>query len=138
LTVGAALAAAVVRLSTQSAQLRETRAGLQAEREDNQRKELELSRIKARLISKTKLLEEKSKAMPWIAEMVADIRWVHDGKRIYHLPMDQQYDRVKLVKPGEFYAATVAEAEAKASGAPSAGLATRAVDVLLCAPDRTL
>jgi hypothetical protein len=77
---GAALAAAVVRLSAQSARLRETRASLQAEREDNQRKELELSRIKARLISKTKLLEEKSKAMPWIAEMVADIRWVHDER----------------------------------------------------------
>lgn len=30
---------------------------------------------------------------------------------IYHLPMDQQYDAVKLDKPGEFKAFTVAEAE---------------------------
>jgi hypothetical protein len=33
------------------------------------------------------------------------------GKKIYHLPMDQQYDRVKLGKPGERYVNTVAEAE---------------------------
>lgn len=33
------------------------------------------------------------------------------SERIYHLPMDQQYDRVKICKPGEFYARTVAEAE---------------------------
>ena len=33
--------------------------------------------------------------------------------KIYHLPFDQQYDNVKLNKPGEFFAMTVAEAEAK-------------------------
>jgi hypothetical protein len=33
------------------------------------------------------------------------------GGRIYHLPMDQQHDRVKLVRPGECYAWMVAEAE---------------------------
>jgi len=35
-----------------------------------------------------------------------------DGERIYHLPFDQQYDRI-VVEPhrGEFYARTVAEAE---------------------------
>lgn len=32
--------------------------------------------------------------------------------KIYHLPMDQQYDNVKLVNRGEFFAMTVAEAEA--------------------------
>lgn len=32
---------------------------------------------------------------------------------IYHLPMDQQYDNVKIDKPGEFFAFTVAEAESK-------------------------
>lgn len=32
--------------------------------------------------------------------------------KIYHLPFDQQYDQVKIDKPGEFFAATVAEAEA--------------------------
>ena len=31
--------------------------------------------------------------------------------RIYHLPMDQQYDRTKIEKEGEFYAYTVKEAE---------------------------
>jgi hypothetical protein len=30
---------------------------------------------------------------------------------IYHLPMDQQYDRTKIVKRGECYVSTVAEAE---------------------------
>jgi len=30
--------------------------------------------------------------------------------RIYHLPMDQQYDRTKIFKPGEFFAFTVREA----------------------------
>jgi hypothetical protein len=33
--------------------------------------------------------------------------------KIYHLPMDQQYDTVKISKPGECYVSTVAEAEAK-------------------------
>lgn len=32
--------------------------------------------------------------------------------KIYHLPMDQQYDKVKIVKKEEFFAFTVAEAEA--------------------------
>ena len=32
--------------------------------------------------------------------------------KIYHLPMDQQYDNVIIDKPGEFFAFTVAEAEA--------------------------
>ncbi len=37
-----------------------------------------------------------------------------DGEKIYHLPMDQQYDKVIVGDvSGEFYAATVAEAEAK-------------------------
>lgn len=34
-----------------------------------------------------------------------------DGSRIYHLPVDQQYDNVVIDADGEFYAATVAEAE---------------------------
>lgn len=33
-------------------------------------------------------------------------------RKIYHLPMDQQYDTVRISSPGEFYAATVQEAEA--------------------------
>lgn len=37
---------------------------------------------------------------------------INEGTRIYHLPIDQMYDRTKICKPGEFYAMTVAEAEA--------------------------
>ena len=38
-----------------------------------------------------------------------------DGQtiKIYHLPMDQQYDKVKISEDGEFYAASVSEAESK-------------------------
>lgn len=36
-----------------------------------------------------------------------------NGEKIYHLPMDQQYDKVKIDKPGECYAYTVDEAEQK-------------------------
>lgn len=37
-----------------------------------------------------------------------------DGTKIYHLPFDQQYDTVKIeTKTGEFYCATVKEAEEK-------------------------
>lgn len=32
--------------------------------------------------------------------------------KIYHLPFDQQYDSTKIMHQGEFYALTVAEAEA--------------------------
>lgn len=36
------------------------------------------------------------------------------GEKIYHLPFDQKYDDTKIISgTGEFYAATVAEAEAK-------------------------
>lgn len=34
------------------------------------------------------------------------------GQKIYHLPVDQQYDTAIIDNPGEFYATTVAEAEA--------------------------
>lgn len=35
-----------------------------------------------------------------------------DGEKIYHLPMDQQYDKVIVGdREGEFYASTVKEAE---------------------------
>ena len=33
-----------------------------------------------------------------------------DGSKIYHLPMDQQYDSTKINRPGEFFAFTVEEA----------------------------
>lgn len=37
---------------------------------------------------------------------------INNGNMIYHLPFDQQYKRTIIDKPGEFYAYTVAEAEA--------------------------
>lgn len=38
----------------------------------------------------------------------------HNGEKIYHLPFDQQYDRIRIEKDrGEMYAFTVAEAEEK-------------------------
>lgn len=37
---------------------------------------------------------------------------INNGEKIYHLPFDQQYWRTKIDKKGEFYAMTVAEAEA--------------------------
>lgn len=37
-----------------------------------------------------------------------------DGSKIYHLPFDQQYDKIVVsTKKGEFYASTIAEAEKK-------------------------
>jgi len=38
---------------------------------------------------------------------------VNQGNKIYHLPFDQQYDRVKIQDAGELYVRTVAEAEKK-------------------------
>jgi hypothetical protein len=38
---------------------------------------------------------------------------VNQGNKIYHLPFDQQYDRVKIQDDGELYVRTVAEAEKK-------------------------
>ena len=36
---------------------------------------------------------------------------INGTNKIYHLPFDQQYDRTKICKPGEFYAYKVKEAE---------------------------
>lgn len=33
------------------------------------------------------------------------------GDKIYHLPFDQQYDKIKIIDKGEFYAYTIEEAE---------------------------
>ena len=38
---------------------------------------------------------------------------INRGEKIYHLPFDQMYDKTVISKSGEFYAMTVAEAEAK-------------------------
>jgi Restriction endonuclease len=36
---------------------------------------------------------------------------MRDGEKIYHLPFDQQYDRVKILRSAEKYAYTISEAE---------------------------
>lgn len=38
---------------------------------------------------------------------------INNDNRIYHLPIDQMYDCTKISRPGEFYASSVIEAEAK-------------------------
>ncbi|MFA5040190.1 MAG: hypothetical protein WC464_00965 [Bdellovibrionales bacterium] len=38
---------------------------------------------------------------------------INQGNKIYHLPFDQQYDRVRISNKGEYYVQTVAEAERK-------------------------
>lgn len=38
---------------------------------------------------------------------------VNGESKIYHLPFDQQYDRTKIEKSGEFYAKSIVEAESK-------------------------
>lgn len=38
---------------------------------------------------------------------------INGTNKIYHLPFDQQYWRTEISKPGEFYAETILEAEAK-------------------------
>ena len=38
---------------------------------------------------------------------------INNGTRIYHLPIDQMYDKTKICNPGELYVTTVQEAESK-------------------------
>jgi hypothetical protein len=38
---------------------------------------------------------------------------INNGNKIYHLPFDQQYDRTKIEKEGEFHVMTVKDAEIK-------------------------
>lgn len=38
---------------------------------------------------------------------------VNGTDKIYHLPIDQMYDRTKICKPGEYYASSIFEAEQK-------------------------
>lgn len=38
---------------------------------------------------------------------------INGNNKIYHLPFDQQYDTAQIKNEGEFYAFTIAEAEAK-------------------------
>ena len=38
------------------------------------------------------------------------MQYRENNEKIFHLPFDQQYDNVKIDKPGEFYAWNVKEA----------------------------
>ena len=57
--------------------------------------------------------EIEARVIPYSAEYpMVKCNIAANGERIYHLPMDQQYDRVAIEKKkGECYAETVAEAE---------------------------
>lgn len=74
----------------------------------------ELSDIARRFAKELKIeLEEKFKLPNDYPCIKCNISQV-DGTKIYHLPFDQQYDNTQIeVNKGEFYCATVAEAEKK-------------------------
>lgn len=74
----------------------------------------ELSELARRFAHELNIeLEEKSKMSTTYPCIKCNISQV-DGTKIYHLPFDQQYDNTRIeIKKGEFYCATVAEAEKK-------------------------
>lgn len=74
----------------------------------------ELSELARRFASELKIeLEEKFKMNNDYPCIKCNISQV-DGSKIYHLPFDQQYDNVKIeINKGEFYCATIEEAERK-------------------------
>ena len=55
----------------------------------------------------------ENKALGDFPRIKCNIGIDESGKKsmIYHLPFDQQYDKTKIEKPGEFMAFTVEEAE---------------------------
>lgn len=56
----------------------------------------------------------KVRVLNWPMEDYPRIKCnINGADKIYHLPFDQQYNSTQINKPGEFYALTVAEAEAK-------------------------
>ncbi len=80
--------------------------------------------IKAKFVSTTKLSDRAQKAANMLnveVELIEEMNFDYprikcnigkDGEKIYHLPFDQQYDKVKIEKhKGEFYAKTCQEAE---------------------------
>jgi hypothetical protein len=83
---------------------------------------LKQGRIKATFITSTKLSEtatqfaetlgiEVKQDLPMIRYPVIKCNLAPNGNKIYHLPFDHQYDITKIIKKGEFYVTTVAEAE---------------------------
>ena len=68
----------------------------------------------AEQIAKSLEIEVKYVKMGEFPRIKCNIGKDPNGKptKIYHLPFDQQYDRVQLVNEGEMYATTVAQAEA--------------------------
>lgn len=91
-------------------------------RDQNQQKKVraifytttELSELARRFAHELKIdLEEKFKMVKDYPCIKCNISQV-DGTKIYHLPFDQQYDNTKIEhSKGEFYCATVEEAEKK-------------------------
>ena len=74
----------------------------------------QLSDLARRFAKELKIdLKENFKMNKEYAAIKCNISRV-DGEKIYHLPFDQQYDKVKIEKHfGEFYCLTVKEAENK-------------------------
>lgn len=58
-------------------------------------------------------IEIKNKDMTFEYPMIKCNISTKDNERVYHLPFDQQYDKVKIDRDGEFYVKTVKEAEDK-------------------------
>jgi hypothetical protein len=80
-------AGAILRIRALSTRFREVDATLRAEREANRKKDATIGEIREKLNLQSqsneelvRLLKEKSAAMPWIAEMVADVLWVRDER----------------------------------------------------------
>lgn len=83
---------------------------------------LKQGKIKATFITATKLSDtakqfsdalgiEVNENFPLKVYPIIKCNLATNGNKIYHLPFDQQYDNTKINKQGEYYVATVAEAE---------------------------
>jgi hypothetical protein len=85
---------------------------------------MNIGQIKATFITSTKLSETARKFASALGVKVIESKPLRKyplikcnitstGNKIYHLPFDQQYDKVLIKNKGEFYASTVKEAEEK-------------------------
>lgn len=73
---------------------------------------IQLSDMAKRMASYLDIKYVENYAMGKYPQIKCNIGHSEYGEKIYHLPFDQQYDATKIDKDGEFYAMTVAEAEA--------------------------
>ena len=73
---------------------------------------IQLSDMAKKMASYLDIKYVENYAMGKYPQIKCNIGHSEYGEKIYHLPFDQQYDATKIDKDGEFYAMTVAEAEA--------------------------